>query len=511
MATPSTLLFDLNTLPFSQAYNTDQMSFGSNQENSSFGLNRMKYNTPSMSYSPSQQFRSDNSKAATMDFKPTESDVLKPQGFNVQDGTQAVYEIAKNTAPGDGGQRDAMHQQVTQQVTQNLNMIATAKDPDAVAASIMSQPEYGTGSLGGALMGIGLAAMSGRKPDEILQAGMKGSKYFADEDRKARMSDYLRQNTKDLLDAGYSPNSISAAISSGDNSLLQMKQLSPQEKREQELADREAENKEWERRTGIEQSNRMDVLNTKSADQRSLEAMKAEDKADAAADKAAAAKQDAESQVFSSLPKGRSGNNSQMTALTKRYDKNITNWRMADQAYNSLQGLENADSRTQLATMQAEGDRLARSLLGGNATLTPEQIKEITGSPMTMDQFGDWLTTNTDQGRAKRAIDYMSKVAKASRDGYSYTIRNDISKDRENMKRYNNGDPHKTTQDIMTVAGVDPEMFMRPDELDEFSKSGRWIKKGGIHEKYGVDASKGAVNASRQSSGSSLLDAALGE
>ncbi|RYA84715.1 hypothetical protein DD593_31095, partial [Enterobacter cloacae complex sp. 742-ADZ3-9B] len=90
-------------------------------------------------------------------------------------------------------------------------------------------------------MNMGLAIMSGANAQQAGTAGIEGAKYFEGEDRKSRMSEYLRQNTKDLLAQGYSPNSISAAIASGDNSLLQMKQLSPAEKRAQDLQDQQTE------------------------------------------------------------------------------------------------------------------------------------------------------------------------------------------------------------------------------------------------------------------------------
>lgn len=512
-----TSFYDYDSTPFMQGYKTNKLSFADVDTNGGFGLNKIKYQQndniiPKGSYYPNRSLYAPYSRSAALYYDPTQSDVMpdQPRSFNVQAATQAIKDTLPAMMPGDGAVGDATAIEQANTVVDHMHTIANAKDPDAVAASLMNQPGYESGSFMGGLMNMGLAIMSGADPEHAAQAGIKGQEYFDDKARKEQMSDYLRQNAKDLLDQGYSANSISAAIANGDNSLLKMRQLSPSEIQAQKDKDNQDANKEWDRRTAIEQGNKMEALNTKSADQRSLEAMRAQDKADAKKAIADAAKQDAEAQPFSTLPKGRSGNNAQMTALNKRYDKNVTNWRMADQAYTSLQGLENADDRTQLATMQAEGDRLARSLLGGNATLTPEQIKEITGSPMSMDQFADWFSTNTDQGRAKRAIKYMAQVAKASRDGYSYTIRNDVSKDRENMKRYNNDDPHKTTQDIMTVAGVDPSMFMRPDELEEYQNTGRWIKKGGIHEKYG-DGALHRDEKPQVKSGSSLLDAAMSE
>lgn len=264
-----TSFYDLNTLPYMQYYNTDPMSFGQSSNVYGFTRNTNFPRTPSMSYKPDASLRDDYKRGA-LEYLPSQSDVL-PKTFNVQDGHEAVNNVAPTFTTGDP-KRDAILQQQAQQVNQHLSTIASAKDPDAVAQSIMSQPDYAKGSLGGALMGIGLAAMSGRKADEIFQAGMQGSDYFAGEERKAQMSDYLKQNTKDLLDAGYTPNSISAAIANGDNSLLQMKQLSPDERRKQALEDEARSNKEWDRRNTISQQNALQLKQTESADAEAREA-----------------------------------------------------------------------------------------------------------------------------------------------------------------------------------------------------------------------------------------------
>lgn len=264
-----TSYYDYDSTPYMQGLKSDPLSFNSSNNNSGYGFTRSKYDTflprsPSMDYKPDASLRDDYKRGA-MDYAPTQSPVLAPS-FNAQDGYQAIQGIAQSTAPGDGGVRDATHAQLAQQATSDLSTIASAKDPDAVAKAILSQPQYGAGSLGGMMIGVGLAAMSGRKPDEMFQAGLNSQAYFEGEDRKAQTSDYLRNNVKALLDQGYSPNSISAAISNGDNSLLQMKQLSPEEKRAQALEDEQRGNKEWDRRTAIGQQNAIELKNTESAD-----------------------------------------------------------------------------------------------------------------------------------------------------------------------------------------------------------------------------------------------------
>lgn len=272
--------FNYDSTPFMQGLTSSNYSFeGQNQDNyGGFGLNRYKkggsdsnnlfsVNTR-VSSNPNRSLFASNRGAPTADvlgYEPTKSDVM-PRNFKIQDAHDAIDAAVPALMPGDGGVGDATAIKQVNDVKENLTQIANSPNPDAMAQSLMSQPGYGSNSFGGGLMMMGLSIMSGADPLEAAKAGLQGQDYFDEKDRKAHTSDYLRQNARQLLDAGYSPDSISAAITNGDNSLLKMRQLSPEEKRQQALQDQQAENQEWDRRTAVSQSNAMQLKQTESAD-----------------------------------------------------------------------------------------------------------------------------------------------------------------------------------------------------------------------------------------------------
>ncbi len=186
------------------------------------------------------------------------------------------------------------------------------------------------------------------------------------------------------------------------------------------------------------------------------------------------------SDVFNSMPKSKAGSNPQLTALNKKYNQPIQAYHDATQVINEMDEAKGGSPEERNQATIAAGDRLVRTLLGGNATLTPEHIQEMTGSPVKADQWKNYLAVQAGKGNPDQALDFIKGIASAAREGYRSRIRSMITSDRDNMKRYNEGDPHKTTGDIMTVAGISPDMFMNEQEQDIYSTSGKWTKTGGL-------------------------------
>lgn len=187
-----------------------------------------------------------------------------------------------------------------------------------------------------------------------------------------------------------------------------------------------------------------------------------------------------DSQVFNTMPKSKAGSNPQLTALGKRYAQPVQAIHDSEQVINEMEEARGGTPEERNQATIAAGDRLVRTLLGGNATLTPEHIQEMTGSPVKADQWKNYLAVQAGKGNPDQAMDFIKGIATAARNGYRSRLRSMVTSDRDNMKRYNNGDPHKTTGDIMTVAGISPDMFMNEQEQDAFATSGKWTKTGGL-------------------------------
>jgi hypothetical protein len=296
--------FNYNSTPFMQGLTSSDYSFEGQSQNSNggFGLNRyLKGDSNSnnlfgsnnrasgMGFNPNRTLFTSNRGAPTADilgYEPTKSPVM-PQQFKIQDAHDAIDASAPALMPGDGGIGDATAMKQISDVKDNLTQIANSPNPDAMAQSLMSQPGYGSNSFGGGLTMMGLSIMSGADPLQAAQAGLQGQDYFDEKDRKARTSDYLRQNARQLLDAGYSPDSISAAITNGDNSLLKMRQLSPEEKRKQELQDKQTdfEQRKELQKAGFEQQYKMTDINAQHAEERQQAAIEANQQKQEAAEK----------------------------------------------------------------------------------------------------------------------------------------------------------------------------------------------------------------------------------
>ncbi|ELM4095995.1 hypothetical protein RYG49_001261 [Salmonella enterica] len=212
----------------------------------------------------------------------------------------------------------------------------------------------------------------------------------------------------------------------------------------------------------------------------------------------------ATSETFTTMPKGKNGSNPQLNALNKKYIQPIQAYNDANQVITEMDEARGGSPEERNQATIAAGDRLVRTLLGGNATLTPEHIQEMTGSPVKADQWKNYLAVQSGKGNPDQAMDFIKGIATAAREGYRSRIRSMVTTDRDNMKRYNEDDPHKTTSDIMTTAGISPEMFMNEKEQEAFTNSGQWTKTGGLHahkqaatntQPQQVQIPAGAVNA----------------
>lgn len=144
-------------------------------------------------------------------------------------------------ATGVGGATAAAGQE---KVNQDLATVAKSKNPQDAWKEMQKQPFYQNSSFYTGLMGVGLSIMSGKSPIEAFQIGSG----MASQDATKQQ---LEANRDNLLEQGYSQDSVAAAIASGDPAMLKMRQMSPQERLDFQEKAAQRENQEWDRRERI--------------------------------------------------------------------------------------------------------------------------------------------------------------------------------------------------------------------------------------------------------------------
>ena len=133
--------------------------------------------------------------------------------------------------------------------------IAQAKNPKSAWQDLKKDPFYKDSNFYTGMMNVGLAIMSGANPMQAFQAG---SQAMASADMKSQLRD-----NRDYLLQQYTPDSVAAAIASGDPKMLRQQEMSDADKMAQQ-------NAEWTRRNNIT-SGQEDARSDKST-QQSLDA-----------------------------------------------------------------------------------------------------------------------------------------------------------------------------------------------------------------------------------------------
>lgn len=207
---------------------------------------------------------------------------------------------------------------------------------------------------------------------------------------------------------------------------------------------------------------------------------------------------------FPTMERTRGGDNPTLKTLNDTITPMKQGYNMAEQAQSEVQAAMNeTDPQKRNAAIVAAGDKLARTLTGPQSTafLSPETIQHIAGSPVKLDQVRNYLEQQTGKGNSQQALEYVMKLAEAAKGGYQGAMRNTVASNRDSLSRFTGGNPHQATGDIMTRTGVSPEMFMNPQEQQDWREKGVWTKEGGLH---GGKVSNGQYQptANQQGSGS---------
>lgn len=175
--------------------------------------------------------------------KPLEKDDKTFTADQVNASQSVVGNILKAQAPAEGVSGATM-QADHSRLQSDLQKVAESKNPEQAWNKLQKQPFYQNSSFYTGLMGVGLSIMSGKSPIEAFQIGQGMSQQ---DDIKKQ----LEANRDNLIDQGYSQDSVAAAIASGDPSQLKMRQRSVEEQRQDALAAEDRSNTEWERRNQI--------------------------------------------------------------------------------------------------------------------------------------------------------------------------------------------------------------------------------------------------------------------
>ena len=158
---------------------------------------------------------------------------------------QGVMNTIASGVPQGEGMSGATRAADQERVNQDILKVAQSKNPADAWKTMQKQPFYQNSSFYTGLMGVGLSIMSGKSPIEAFQIGSG----MASQDEAKQQLELNRDN---LIEQGYSQDSVAAAIASGDPSMLKMRQISPQEKMALAAQDEARANQEWDRRQQIQ-------------------------------------------------------------------------------------------------------------------------------------------------------------------------------------------------------------------------------------------------------------------
>lgn len=166
---------------------------------------------------------------------------IDPKAVEQAQGLVTTVASGLPTGEGVAGATAAAGQE---RVNKDLMEIAKAKDPNSAWKEMQKLPFYQNSNFYTGLMGVGLSIMSGKSPIEAFQIGQG----MAQQDE---VKSQLEANRDALIDQGYSPDSVAAAIATGDASQLRMRQRSVEEAQQDALNAEQRSNREWDRRTAF--------------------------------------------------------------------------------------------------------------------------------------------------------------------------------------------------------------------------------------------------------------------
>lgn len=378
-------------------------------------------------------------------------------------------EAAKAAVTSSMPQATTPVQAATQQADQDrihkdIDYIANAKNPKKAWQEVKQDPFYKSSDFYTGLMGVGLAIMSGANPMQAYQAGQG----MMD---KAQLSTQMGQNRQALIDQGYSPASVEAAITSGDASKLKMQEMSDQDRMaaedqlwgkrqgyEQQVAEknRQEGNVEWDRRTAIQQANTMQQQ--AAADRRAqLRADEAERRQKDMFDYRMKAKQEAAKQAANSLEFDSRAVNAE--AKAGGYNSN-RQWIDKAQSFNVAakdlqqiqQHMDKGNDQGARSAYQQTVLNLIRGEVGPNRAIQPEDVKAFGGDPSMWVSEGNSIKMKAGAAPTKQAVSYLDESIKTGLTSANQGIA-DFKRSRINSLMSSGYDPRRATALVNKTAG----------------------------------------------------------
>ena len=321
---------------------------------------------------------------------------------------QGVMNTIASGVPQGEGMSGATRAADQERVNQDILKVAQSKNPADAWKTMQKQPFYQNSSFYTGLMGVGLSIMSGKSPIEAFQIGSG----MASQDEAKQQLELNRDN---LIEQGYSQDSVAAAIASGDPSMLKMRQISPQEKMALAARDEARANQEWDRRQQIQdQSVRERAAETRRA---------AEERADAQFNKqkeligyrdqvkADRAEQAANSFNFSTKEL-RNVQNTAEGSVAKQWAEKAALFKQShkdlDLADKAIKDGDYQSART--AYMQAIMNS-ARAEIGANRSLQADDLSHFAEDPSIFVKTGNTWSLKAGYRPSDAALSYARKQA----------------------------------------------------------------------------------------------------
>lgn len=339
--------------------------------------------------------------------KPIEESDKEFAPEQVQQAQGVMNTIASGVPQGEGmgGATRAADQE---RVNQDILKVAQSKNPAEAWKTMQKQPFYQNSSFYTGLMGVGLSIMSGKSPIEAFQIGSG----MASQDEAKQQLELNRDN---LIEQGYSQDSVAAAIASGDPSMLKMRQISPQEKMALAAQDEARANQEWDRRQQIQdQSVRERAAETRRAAEERADAQFAKQKEligyrDQV--KADRAEQAAQSFNFSTKEL-RNVQNTAEGSVAKQWAEKAALFKQShkdlDLADKAIKDGDYQSART--AYMQAIMNS-ARAEIGANRSLQADDLSHFAEDPSIFVKTGNTWSLKAGYRPSDAALSYARKQA----------------------------------------------------------------------------------------------------
>lgn len=336
--------------------------------------------------------------------EPTDTEFAQDQ---VKQAQQVISTLSSGL-PEAEGMAGASRSADQERVNKDLMEVAKAKNPMEEWGKLQKQPFYQNSSFYTGLMGVGLSIMSGKSPIEAFQIG---SGMAAQDETKNQ----LEANRESLIEQGYSPDSVAAAIATGDPSALKMRQISPQEKLALSAIEDERANREWDRRQQVSEQSmarRMDATR-QAAEQRAQEQFARQKELIGYRDQVKADRAEQAAQSFNFNPKEvRLAQNTAEGTVAKQwaekgglFNQSHKDLDLADQA------VKDKDYQTARSAYMQAIMNSARAEIGATRSLTEEDLRHFAEDPSIFVKVGNTWSLKGGYRPTDAALAYARKQA----------------------------------------------------------------------------------------------------